>query len=80
MRTYKYMHLYIHTPFPCFCAVADLAVEEYREGLERNAVFGDFRVPGEIWVKLFKYQQVSVRWLWELHQQRCGGIIGDEMV
>lgn len=38
-------------------------------GPEPDAVFGDLKVPGEIWVRLFKYQQVSVRWLWELHQQ-----------
>lgn len=26
-----------------------------------------------------RYQQTGVRWLWELHQQSVGGIIGDEM-
>ena len=25
------------------------------------------------------YQQTCVRWLWELHQQEVGGILGDEM-
>lgn len=28
---------------------------------------------------LFSYQQTGVKWLWELHQLSCGGIIGDEM-
>jgi hypothetical protein len=56
------------------------AAHTWLAGPEPDAVFGDLRVPGEIWVRLFKYQQVSVRWLWELHQQRCGGIVGDEMV
>ncbi|NXH16832.1 ERCC6 protein, partial [Bucco capensis] len=27
----------------------------------------------------FRYQQTGVRWLWELHCQQAGGILGDEM-
>ncbi|XP_073408175.1 DNA excision repair protein ERCC-6 isoform X2 [Dendrobates tinctorius] len=38
-----------------------------------------FRVPGSIWKKLYRYQQTGVRWLWELHCQQAGGILGDEM-
>ncbi|XP_010145433.1 PREDICTED: DNA excision repair protein ERCC-6-like, partial [Eurypyga helias] len=38
-----------------------------------------FRVPGFLLKKLFKYQQTGVRWLWELHCQQAGGILGDEM-
>jgi SNF2 family DNA or RNA helicase len=38
-----------------------------------------FRIPEETWLKLFPYQQNGVRWIWELHQAGCGGIIGDEM-
>ncbi|NXT51349.1 ERCC6 protein, partial [Pluvianellus socialis] len=38
-----------------------------------------FKVPGFIFRKLFKYQQTGVRWLWELHCQQAGGILGDEM-
>ncbi|CAH2321613.1 DNA excision repair ERCC-6 isoform X1 [Pelobates cultripes] len=38
-----------------------------------------FRVPGDLWKKLYKYQQTGVRWLWELHCQQAGGILGDEM-
>ncbi|KAH0624389.1 hypothetical protein JD844_031796 [Phrynosoma platyrhinos] len=38
-----------------------------------------FRVPGFLFKKLFKYQQTGVRWLWELHCQQVGGILGDEM-
>lgn len=26
-----------------------------------------------------RYQKTGVRWLWELHMQQAGGIIGDEM-
>ncbi|NXM71785.1 ERCC6 protein, partial [Serilophus lunatus] len=38
-----------------------------------------FKVPGFLFKKLFKYQQTGVRWLWELHCQQAGGILGDEM-
>ncbi|KAM4034179.1 LOW QUALITY PROTEIN: DNA excision repair protein ERCC-6 [Anomaloglossus baeobatrachus] len=38
-----------------------------------------FCIPGSIWRKLYKYQQTGVRWLWELHCQQAGGILGDEM-
>lgn len=38
-----------------------------------------FRLPGVLWKKLYKYQQTGVRWLWELHCQQAGGILGDEM-
>ncbi|KAK5788995.1 hypothetical protein VI817_009953 [Penicillium citrinum] len=37
------------------------------------------RVPGDISRFLFSYQRTGVQWLWELHQQSVGGIIGDEM-
>ncbi|KAI8060927.1 SNF2 family N-terminal domain-containing protein [Gongronella butleri] len=40
---------------------------------------GKLRVPGDIWSDLFDYQRTCVQWLWELHQQKVGGIIGDEM-
>lgn len=40
---------------------------------------GGFKVPGEIFSKLFNYQKTCVQWLWELHQQGVGGILGDEM-
>jgi len=26
-----------------------------------------------------RYQKTGVRWLWELHWQQAGGILGDEM-
>ncbi|KAI8388380.1 SNF2 family N-terminal domain-containing protein [Radiomyces spectabilis] len=52
---------------------------------EPHAVFedaqfeGGMRVPGELWNNLFDYQKTCVQWLWELHSQKVGGIIGDEM-
>ncbi|KAK9701560.1 DNA repair protein rhp26 [Basidiobolus ranarum] len=40
---------------------------------------GGFRVPGDIYANLFDYQKTCNQWLWELHCQEVGGIIGDEM-
>ncbi|KAI8971092.1 SNF2 family N-terminal domain-containing protein [Pilobolus umbonatus] len=40
---------------------------------------GGIRVPGELWESLFDYQKTCVQWLWELHRQEVGGILGDEM-
>lgn len=45
-----------------------------------DAVLNDlFRLPGDIYPSLFDYQKTCVQWLWELYQQKTGGIIGDEM-
>uniref|UniRef100_A0A2S2N6T6 DNA repair and recombination protein RAD54-like n=2 Tax=Schizaphis graminum TaxID=13262 RepID=A0A2S2N6T6_SCHGA len=45
-----------------------------------HSIDGDyFKVPKEIWEKLYKYQKIGIKWLWELHQQGSGGILGDEM-
>lgn len=30
-------------------------------------------------VSTVRYQRVGVKWLWQLHKQQVGGIIGDEM-
>ncbi|XP_017887292.1 DNA excision repair protein ERCC-6-like isoform X2 [Ceratina calcarata] len=38
-----------------------------------------FKVPQSIWKRLYKYQKVSVQWLWELHSRSLGGLLGDEM-
>ncbi|CAD5171316.1 unnamed protein product [Musa acuminata subsp. malaccensis] len=47
---------------------------------QSSVVFeGGLKMPGAIYSKLFDYQKVGVQWLWELHCQRAGGIIGDEM-
>lgn len=40
---------------------------------------GGLKIPEKIYNQLFDYQKVGVQWLWELHCQRAGGIIGDEM-
>ncbi|KAI3661344.1 hypothetical protein MP638_007139 [Amoeboaphelidium occidentale] len=47
---------------------------------EPDAEFANgYKLPGEIYARLFDYQRVCVKWLWELHQQGTGGIVGDEM-
>lgn len=55
----------------------DLDSEEEEEGYEEFD--GGYKVPLTIWNKLYKYQRTCVKWLWELHTQGCGGILGDEM-
>ncbi|KAL9260251.1 CHROMATIN REMODELING 8-like protein [Drosera capensis] len=40
---------------------------------------GGLRIPESIFEQLFDYQKIGVQWLWELHCQRAGGVIGDEM-
>eukprot|EP01063_Lacrimia_lanifica_P014503 TRINITY_DN21077_c0_g1_i1.p1 TRINITY_DN21077_c0_g1~~TRINITY_DN21077_c0_g1_i1.p1 ORF type:complete len:1581 (+),score=568.08 TRINITY_DN21077_c0_g1_i1:704-4744(+) len=37
------------------------------------------RISEGVYNSLFPYQRTCVKWLWELHQQRVGGIVGDEM-
>jgi DNA excision repair protein ERCC-6 len=36
-------------------------------------------LPSSLSNSLFRYQITCIKWLWELHQQKVGGIIGDEM-
>lgn len=40
---------------------------------------GRLRVPGSVWTRLYGYQRTGVHWLWELHCQQAGGVVGDEM-
>ncbi|KAL4452053.1 hypothetical protein ABPG75_007715 [Micractinium tetrahymenae] len=52
---------------------------EEEEG-EDDVVFeGGYRLPADLYGRLFDYQRTAVKWMWELHTQRAGGIIGDEM-
>ncbi|RCI03157.1 hypothetical protein CU098_000671, partial [Rhizopus stolonifer] len=73
----------------------DISLEEIKEKLNQtpmddeeqfkphphfeDVTFDDFKVPGELWDCLFDYQKTCVQWLWELHRQQVGGILGDEM-
>ncbi|OQU86567.1 hypothetical protein SORBI_3003G107500 [Sorghum bicolor] len=56
----------------------DQAAEGF-DGVSPVILEGGLRIPGTIYEQLFDYQKVGVQWLWELHCQRAGGIIGDEM-
>ncbi|WEW59780.1 DNA repair protein rhp26 [Emydomyces testavorans] len=58
------------------------SVEEWflpRPNVPDTVLDGGYRIPGDIYPYLFDYQKTGVQWLWELYQQRVGGIIGDEM-
>ncbi|CEI91751.1 hypothetical protein RMCBS344292_06032 [Rhizopus microsporus] len=46
---------------------------------EDHELEGGLRIPGELWSCLFDYQKTCIQWLWELHRQEVGGILGDEM-
>ncbi|CAA0815213.1 Protein CHROMATIN REMODELING 8 [Striga hermonthica] len=49
------------------------------EGTPFVTLEGGLKIPETIFDNLFDYQKVGVQWLWELHCQKAGGIIGDEM-
>ncbi|RUS74131.1 hypothetical protein EGW08_018111 [Elysia chlorotica] len=53
--------------------------DEDDEDEESREFDGGLKVPRKLWKKLYKYQKTGVRWLWELHTQQAGGIVGDEM-
>lgn len=36
-------------------------------------------IPSSLWEQLYSYQHGGVRWLWDLHNQAVGGVLGDEM-
>lgn len=40
---------------------------------------GGLVIPSWMNNRLFPYQRTGLRWMWELHQQNAGGIVGDEM-
>ena len=40
---------------------------------------GGLEVPAWVNDRLFPYQRVGLRWMWELHCQGAGGVVGDEM-
>ncbi|KAI5066883.1 hypothetical protein GOP47_0017411 [Adiantum capillus-veneris] len=48
-------------------------------GSEDVLLEGGLRIPSSIYNHLFDYQRTGVKWLWELHCQKAGGIIADEM-
>jgi hypothetical protein len=58
----------------------EATVTDDEELQEESVEFeGGLVVPAAIWNRLYVYQQVGIKWLWELHCQEVGGILGDEM-
>ncbi|GMH43692.1 hypothetical protein BSKO_11614 [Bryopsis sp. KO-2023] len=50
-----------------------------RRGVDYVEFDGGYRIPNDIYSRLLDYQKTGVKWMWELHTQKAGGIIGDEM-
>ncbi|KAJ3256599.1 hypothetical protein HK103_005233 [Boothiomyces macroporosus] len=48
-------------------------------GISPDEIIEEYKIPGDIAAHLFDYQKACVRWLWELHKQKVGGVLGDEM-
>ena len=38
-----------------------------------------FKVPSELYMRMYPHQRIGVRWLWGLHQGDMGGVLGDDM-
>ena len=54
--------------------------DDDEEEEEEDIIFdGGLRIPSGTYARLLEHQRTSIKWLWELHCQRAGGIIGDEM-
>ena len=53
--------------------------EEKKEDGRYEEMEGGLKAPSVIWDQLYAYQKVGVQWMFELHQQGVGGILGDEM-
>ena len=47
--------------------------DAYAENMEFE---NRFVIPGALWHRLYAYQQTALKWLWELHMQGAGGILG----
>ncbi|KAG5895534.1 hypothetical protein JTB14_010678 [Gonioctena quinquepunctata] len=53
--------------------------DDVAEKSEFHFLKGGLKVPVKIWNKLYGYQQDSLKWLWKIHREATGGILGDEM-
>jgi SNF2 family DNA or RNA helicase len=53
--------------------------DEDPDSLDYYTIKGGLKVPFKIWNNLYEYQQEGVRWLWNIHRQATGGLLGDEM-
>jgi len=59
--------------------VEDDGDDDEREESEDVEFSGGLSLPGDTYERLLPHQKTCLKWLWELHCQRAGGIIGDEM-
>jgi hypothetical protein len=49
------------------------------EQAEDTVLDGGLIINRDIARRLFGYQMTGIRWMWQLHQQGAGGVVGDEM-
>jgi DNA excision repair protein ERCC-6 len=60
-------------------------MKEMKERDLTETLPGEVEYPGGLYIpawindRLFGYQREGLRWMWELHQQEAGGILGDMM-
>ncbi|KAH7330876.1 hypothetical protein KP509_20G006100 [Ceratopteris richardii] len=59
--------------------IRDVRESDGEENIQDILLEGGLRIPSLIYGNLFDYQRTGVKWLWELHCQKAGGIIADEM-
>ncbi|XP_044263689.1 DNA excision repair protein ERCC-6-like [Tribolium madens] len=57
----------------------NIYAEEDSDTPDFYTIKGGLKIPLRIWCNLYPYQQEGVRWLWNLHRQSTGGLLGDEM-
>ena len=43
---------------------------------EHHEMANGMIVPGPLWARLYGYQQTALVWMWELHCNNAGGILG----
>ncbi len=52
---------------------------KHRPGSSTYQLPGGYKLPKDVFEKLFKYQREGVRWMWSLHRREAGGVLADEM-
>lgn len=57
----------------------DAWMQQPHDEAESQTLPGGLWAPPWIYSKLFPYQRVGFEWMWRLHQEGNGGIVGDEM-
>jgi SNF2 family DNA or RNA helicase len=52
---------------------------KHRPGAKSYQLAKGYKLPAEVFEKLFKYQREAIRWMWDLHRREAGGVLADEM-